>query len=155
MESKKSIWPKAIVIFFAVVLSVNGFFIYKSVSGFEGLVEDNYYEKGLNYNNVIQQAKRLGWKIELSFADGLNPTAQNRAKVSISDTEGKAVDGLTVQIALRRPATDKFDDKFELAQSQGAYYGSVSVPVSGFWDMVVTAKKGTDRVEKIFRLRTV
>ena len=142
METKKSLWPKAIVASFAVIFAVNGFFIYKAVSGFDGLVEDNYYEK------------RLGWKIELSFTDDLKTAAPNKAKVVIFDPKGEPVSGVKVRIALSRPATSKFDNKFEFIPSGCAYHGTVSIPVSGLWDMKVTAEKGTDRIEKIFRVRT-
>lgn len=154
METQKSLWPKAIVASFAVIFAVNGFFIYMAVSGFDGLVEDNYYEKGLHYNDALQQAKRLGWKIELSFTDDLKTVAANKAKVVIFDPKGEPVSGVKVRIALSRPATSKFDSKFELVPSGCAYHGTVSIPVSGLWDMKVTAEKGTDRIEKIFRVRT-
>lgn len=154
METKKSLWPKAIIAFFSVVFAMNGFFIYKAVSGFDGLVEDNYYEKGLKYNDVIQQKKRLGWKIELSFTDDLKTAAPNKAKVVIFDHKGEPIGGANVQIALRRPATNEFDNNFELVPSGCAYHGNISVPVSGLWDLMVTAEKGTERVEKTFRVRT-
>ena len=154
MGTKKSLWPKAIVTSFAIIFAVNGFFIYTAVSGFDGLVEDNYYEKGLHYNDALQQEKRLGWKIELSFTDDLKTAAPNKAKVVIFDPKGEPVSGVRVGIALSRPATSKFDSKFELVPSGCAYHGSVSIPVSGLWDMKVTAEKGTDRIEKIFRVRT-
>ncbi len=154
METKKSVWPKAIVAFFAVIFAVNGFFIYKAVSGFDGLVEDNYYEKGLHYNDALMQAKRMGWKIELSFMHDLKTVAANKAKVVIFDKAGIPVGGAKVKLILRRPTTDRFDKELELVPSGCAYHGVVSIPVSGLWDMKVTAEKGTDRIEKIFRVRT-
>ncbi len=153
MNTKKSLWPKAIIAFFAVIFMANGFLIYLAVSGFEGLVEDNYYEKGLNYNDVIQQEK-LGWKIELSFTDDMKAGAPNKAKVVIFDPKGEPIGGARVRIALRRPATDRFDKEFELVPSGCAYHGTVFLPVSGLWDIAVKAEKGDDRKEKTFRVRT-
>jgi len=154
METKKSLWPKAIIAFFSAVFAMNGFFIYKAVSSFDGLVEDNYYEKGLNYNDAIQQEKRLGWRIELSFTDDVKAGAPNKAKVVIFDPKGEPIGGAKVQIALRRPATDRFDKEFELVPSGCAYHGTVSLPVNGLWDIAIKAEKGADRMEKTFRVRT-
>lgn len=154
METKKSIWPKAIVASFVAIFAVNGFFIYKAVSSFDGIVEDNYYEKGLNYNDVVQQGKRLGWRIELSFTDDLKTAVPNKAKVVIFGPKGEPIGGAKVNIAMSRPATSKLDSSFELVPSGCAYHGTVSLPVSGFWDMKVVVEKGKDRMEKTFRVRT-
>lgn len=154
METKKSMWPKAIIAFFIVVFTANWVLVYLAVSGFDGLVEENYYEKGLRYNDVIQAEKRLGWKIELSFSDDLKTAAANKAKVVIFDLKGEPIGGAKVKLLLRRPATDRFDKEFELVPSGCAYHGTVSLPINGLWDIAVTAEKGADRMEKNFRVRT-
>lgn len=154
MNTSKSPWPKAIIAFFVVVFSANGFLIYQAISGFDGLTEENYYEKGLKYNDVIQQEKRIGWRIELSFTDDIKIGAENKAKVVIFDKSGAPVGGAKVRVVLRRPATDRFDKEFDLVPSGCAYHGTISVPVDGLWDLYVKAEKGADRMEKTFRLRT-
>jgi nitrogen fixation protein FixH len=155
MNTKKSPWPKAIIAFFAVVFAANWLLIYLAISGFEGLVEEDYYEKGLRYNDTVQQEKRLGWKIELSFADDLKTTDSNKAKVVIFDKAGMPIGGAKVKVVLRRPATDRFDREFEMVPSGCAYHGTLSIPVNGLWDLHVKAEKGGDRMEKNFRVRTI
>lgn len=154
MGKNKSPWPKAIIAFFAVVFAANGFLIYEAISGFDGLVEENYYEKGLNYNDVLQKEKQLGWRMELSFPDDLKAGADNKAKVVIFDRNGEPVGGAKVKLTLKRPATDRFDREVELIPSGCAYHGTVSVPVTGLWDISVEAEKGGDGMEKTFRVRT-
>ena len=44
--------------FFAVVACVDAYFVYKAVSTHSGVVSDNAYEIGLNYNDVIEEARR-------------------------------------------------------------------------------------------------
>lgn len=153
-NTRKSPWPKAIAASFVVMFAVNGFFIYKAISSYDGLVEEKYYEKGLHHDDGKLEQKRLGWNIQLSFADDLKTAAPNKAKVVIFDPNGEPIGGARVQIVLRRPATNSFDNKFDLVASGCAYHGSVSLPVSGLWDMIVTVEKGTSRVEKRFRVRT-
>ena len=103
---------------------------------------------------VIQQEKRLGWKIELSFTDDMKVGAPNKAKVVIFDPKGEFIEGAKVQITLRRPATNRFDKELELVPSGCAYHGTVSLPVNGLWDIAVKGEKGADRMEKTFRVRT-
>lgn len=154
MNTKKSLWPKVIIAFFTVIFMANGFLIYLAVSGFEGLEEEDYYEKGLNLNDAIQQERRLGWKIELSFTDDLKIDAANNAKVVIFDKTGIPLGGAKVKMVLRRPATNRFDKEFEMITSGYAYHGAVILPLNGMWDISVKAERGTDRLEKTFRVRT-
>lgn len=154
METKKSPWPRIIIAFFIVVFSADGFLIYQAISGFEGLTEENYYEKGLRYNDVIQREKRVGWRIELSFTADPKTEIANKAKVVIFDKAGAPVGGANVKVLLRRPATDSFDREFELVPSGCAYHGDISIPVNGLWDLAVKVEKGNDTTEKTFRIRT-
>lgn len=154
MEEEKSGWPLAIIFFFAVVFMTNGILVYLAVSGFDGLVEDNYYEKGLRYNEVIRQEKRLAWRITLSSPDDLKPGTANKVKVVIFDKTGEPIGGAKVNLAVRRPATSRYDVEYELVPSGCAYHGTVNVPLPGHWDILVRAEKGADRMEKTFRMRT-
>lgn len=44
--------------FFLVFASVDAFFIYKALTTNTGVVVENPYEVGLNYNEIIQKAKQ-------------------------------------------------------------------------------------------------
>lgn len=154
MSMKKSLWPKAIIGFFAVVFLANGTFIYLALKSSDGLVEENYYEKGLNYDDLLQRQKRLGWQIDLTFAGDLKPGDTNDAKVVISDKTGAPIGDAKVRLVLKRPATNRYDRDFELTPSGCAYHGKLLVPAFGIWDISVRAEKGDDRIEKTFRVRT-
>ena len=47
----------ALLGFFVLFAAVDLFFVYKAVSTHSGVVVENAYEYGLNYNDIIQQAK--------------------------------------------------------------------------------------------------
>lgn len=47
-----------LVSFFVVFASVDAFFVYKAVSTHTGVVSENAYEHGLNYNDIIAEAKK-------------------------------------------------------------------------------------------------
>ncbi len=44
--------------FFVIFASVDAFFVYKALSTHTGVVAENAYEIGLNYNEVIAEAKK-------------------------------------------------------------------------------------------------
>ena len=42
------------LVFFGVILGVNGMFLYSALSTYTGVVSDEPYRKGLNYNERIE-----------------------------------------------------------------------------------------------------
>lgn len=46
------------IAFFVVFASVDVFFVYKALTTHTGVVAENAYEIGLNYNDVIAEAKK-------------------------------------------------------------------------------------------------
>jgi nitrogen fixation protein FixH len=48
----------AFLSFFVVFASVDAFFVYKAISTLPGVVSENAYEIGLNYNKIIAEAKK-------------------------------------------------------------------------------------------------
>tara|TARA_B100002019_G_C21012668_1_gene470787 strand:- start:250 stop:495 length:246 start_codon:yes stop_codon:yes gene_type:complete len=48
----------SLIAFFVVFASVDAFFVFKALSTHTGVVAENAYEIGLNYNDVIEEAKK-------------------------------------------------------------------------------------------------
>lgn len=150
----KSRWPAAIVGLLAVVFLVNAFVLYLSLRTDDGLVNEDYYMKGLFYDEGLKGAEKLGWDIGFSFdstpaasATGLNPV-----RVEIIKGGGEVLDA-QVTLTLKRPATDIYDTEYSLVLSNGAYTGELVIPARGFWDIEVHAGKGGLEMAKTFRIR--
>lgn len=47
-----------LISFFILFASVDAFFIYKALSTHTGVVTENAYEQGLNYNEILEEARR-------------------------------------------------------------------------------------------------
>lgn len=153
MEKKKrSPWPIAIVAFLSVIVAVNFTFLYLAIKSDDGLSDADYYRKGLLYNEKIAQERMLGWKIDLSFAQGLKRQA-NIVTVNIKDSEGRPLENADVYLVLKRPATDRFDSSVALVDRDGSYTGTVSIPLEGYWYMEVRAERSGRSVEKIFKVK--
>lgn len=133
--------------FFGVVFLVNGAFVYLALESWTGLESPHAFTEGLHYNRVLEDAERqraLGWDAMLSF----DPVAPHTvaARVEIHDRDGVPVDGLTVTLGMRRPASDRFDRVVDLpASGRGAYDAEVAFPLAGNWDLHVTALEGGEQ----------
>lgn len=123
----------AVLAFFAVVLAANGTFIFLALSTWTGLSTENAYQRGIDYNEVLDAAARqraLGWTGALKF-DG-----RGRLSLIVADRQGKPVDKLTVRADIRRPTNENFDRAVTLARSgAGTYSVELELPLRGQWDV--------------------
>jgi nitrogen fixation protein FixH len=125
-----------VLAFFAVVFAVNAYFIRVALSTHTGVVANEPYRKGLQYNERIAADSRqsgLGWKSEVLLE------AKNEVlSFTLSDASGLPVRGLTVTANVGRPVSSGEDVTLKLAEtspgiysaeakslSQGAYIASI------------------------------
>jgi nitrogen fixation protein FixH len=136
--------------FFAVVLTVNGYFLYAALSTHTGIVANEPYRKGLAYNERIVaevEQNRLGWH------DGLALGRDGRLVLSMIDGSGAAVRGLAATAIVGRPSTERFDHKVKLAeQADGRYAADLGKLDGGAWIVSVEAGDGS-AAAPVYRLR--
>lgn len=152
-EERRSPWPYAICIFLAVVVIVNLIFIYTAVKTNDGLVDEDYYEKGILYNKTLEDEATLGWQVVLNSTDELRAESINLLSVSVLDKDGLPLKDASVRVILMRPATDRYDKETSLVLSGAAYSGKLQIPLRGLWDIKIIVDKDGSIVERIFRVR--
>lgn len=141
-------YPYIFVGIFMVVLPVNLVMAYFATSTFTGIETEHAYDKGLLYNQVLAKAKAqqaLGWNVEATVL----PHAGNAANVHDADVmvtyldkDGHPVTGLTVKAEFVRPTMAGYDQEAELVeQGEGRYIALAKLPLSGQWDVRLTAQK--------------
>ncbi|CAA7612961.1 FixH family protein [Magnetospirillum sp. SS-4] len=142
-ERKPGWWyPYIFVGGFAVVLLVNFTMAYFASSTFSGLSTEQAYEKGLAYNQTLDEVRRqeeMGWTVEAE----IDPAANHGVHVTVryADHEGRPVDGLSVRAKLVRPTARGHDREVALAPvASGAYATLQELPLPGVWDMTVEAR---------------
>ncbi len=155
--SQRSIWPYAIIAFFTIVITVNLWFIYTALKSDDGLVDKDYYAKGILYNKTLEDEATLGWQISLAFGktsgEVLKGEASNDIAVKVLDKDNSSLKDATVRVVLMRPATDSYDKEFPLEFNGALHKGGLFIPLSGFWDIKVIVERGDSIVERIFRVK--
>lgn len=146
---KKSKIPYFFVAFFAVVVCVDSFYIYLSRKSWRGVATENSYQKGLKYNQTIEEASKqrlLGWKAEIKHRRIDDYTIE--IAVDLRDKNSAKISDAAVEISFRRPAQEGHDFAVKAAAGKvrGRYAAKVDFPLLGQWDAEITAKKD----EKIF-----
>ncbi len=143
------------VAFFAVVITVNGIFLYLALDSFPGIETENSYRKGLAHDETLaaDRAQRaLGWRLDLSWqASG---AARGRIELGLAGADGRPLTGRDVRLSLRRPVHAGDDRVARLAESVPGRYGAdVTLPAPGNWDAIVTiARPGAPDYRHIQRI---
>lgn len=126
----------ALVGFFLVVFAVNGVFLYVSLNSHPGVISDDAYREGLNYNRDLENADRqagLGWKKTVSAADGL-------IGVRFADRDGAPLTGLSISATVRRPVHDRADRTLAFREIGGGVYQMTGAPLGvGRWSVKILA----------------
>lgn len=113
--------------------------IYFSAKSYDGLVEENYYLKGLNYQSEIdlkKKQKELGWNVE--FLDNI----KDQYTIKIKDKDNKPISKAMVKISFFRPSKEGFDKTVFLKEVEsGTYQVETHLALEGFWSAGIEIKK--------------
>lgn len=104
----------AMLTFFGVIVTADAVLIYKALSTFGGLDNANAYNEGLAYNARIARAEQqsaLGWSETVELQS--DPA---RLRVLLKRTDGTAPALARLEAVLGRPATNREDTTFRLAE---------------------------------------
>lgn len=140
--------------FFVLIFIVNIVMIYLSVKSDDGLVEENYYTKGLNYQTEItgeSNQKKLGWQI--SFED-FRKKDHLFCIVSAKDKNGFPIINAKVSLNFFRPTMNGFDKNILLSEVEnGVYKAETDLPLPGLWDVNIEVQKANDKWKKKQRIK--
>lgn len=151
MTEKQSPWRNPWVLgwvgLVVVFLLANFVMIYLAITKNPGLVVDNYYERGQDYekNMLKRQARNPGWKMKLNAPEFVDVAVPTRYSVKITDKQGYPVSPDSVTFHAYRPANSKLDFSVPMQViDSGVFEAEVSFPMLGVWDILVSAKRGED-----------
>ena len=137
--------------FFGVIFAVNIYFLVSALKTYTGVVSQEPYRKGLQYNQRIaadERQSQLGWTV------GVDVGAEGRAKLTFMGADNKPVTALTVTATLGRPANDREDRTLTLTETQpGQYEGSGQALGAGGWVLNAVASAQISGSEPLYRLR--
>lgn len=114
--------------FFGTFIAVDTFFVYKAVTTQTGVVTEHAYEKGLAYNQVLDEARNQ--------PDIVQKTAFENGVLSwtLSDKDGTPIEHASVSAHIIRPVQDGADFDITLSHiGGGVYEAKPSFPMNGQW----------------------
>lgn len=125
---------------YAVFLFAMGTGFYFAFRGFEGLVEENYYEKASGYFTTKAIEDSLG--LEIMLPDSLKKGGNNVEIVVYA--KGEPLREVEVTFFAGSVSQSGYDSEYAMREGPpGVYSAEVSVPFSGTWLMRVDLSTST------------
>ncbi len=147
----KSPWVLGWLAMVAVIITANLVMMTFAYKTSPGLVVEDYYEKGKNYNKSLEKLaaqEALGWDADLSLPDKSVAGEKTSYVLAVADNKGAFVEADTVEIFAYRPSDVKEDFSLSMNKiSEGKYAAHITFPLPGVWDIVVNIISGSDQLE--------
>jgi nitrogen fixation protein FixH len=143
----KSPWVIGWVLLVVTVLGVNLFMVLLAVKTSPGLVNEDFYERGQDYekNLFTKRANAPDWHMEIGLPKPIVAGEDTPVTFSILDKAGVpvATDGVTFYAY--RPSDAQRDFSQPMAPvDAGLYSTKAQFRLKGFWDVLVSVKVGEE-----------
>jgi len=145
-KNKKSLrWPLIIVGLLSVHVCVTLFFVYVATSNPSFAVEEDYYQKGLKWDEKRAQDtinQRLGWVCKASLNASSTISEPATIRVSLHDHEGQQIDDASVKVECFALARSGQVLRVTMTSSgSGEYVAAIDARRPGLWEIRVTAER--------------
>jgi nitrogen fixation protein FixH len=142
-------WFIAIIGVITIFLLVNIIFVVFAVTSNPGLVVDDYYEKGREYEkNVITRLNALSelkWQTKFEVPGKIYVNTPDVYRFSATDSRGISIMDADVRFILYRPSDSGADFNQNVTQIRpGLYQTELSLPLPGVWDLTIKVVHGDD-----------
>ena len=140
--------PALLGVLALVVLGANGTLVYLATSDPSFAVEEDYYQKALDWDAKRAQDAHnaeLGWTLELALG---GRTAEGRVTVTVSlrDAAERPIEDARVRLAAFHNARAAHVLRAELDHAAGASYAAALPLVRpGLWEFRIEAERGAER----------
>ncbi|MGE0754327.1 MAG: FixH family protein [Alphaproteobacteria bacterium] len=136
MQPRDKWIPWYFVVFFLLLFILDGIFVYLALSSHRGVVTEQAYQKGLQYNETVEAANQqaaLGWQGAITHENGA-------VLFALRDAQETPISKARVTAYFSRPTQAGSDFSLTLDSLQKGLYGkTVSFPVKGQWDVKIVA----------------
>ena len=143
------VWCGLLFIFFVA----NGVFIYLALTSNPGLVVDNYYDRGQDYEKTMmtRMAAEATWDMRIELIDVPVQDRPGMVRFFLTDNSGKLQIPDSVTLFVYRASNAKGDFDVPMKElNTGVYQAEVAFPLPGTWDLLaVVLKDGAEFSEAL------
>lgn len=152
----KSPWLIGWLFLLATVMAVNAYMITQSINNFPGLVVEDFYERGQDYEENIHQKLEANqkWTTQFHLSD-IHINKQTIISFTIRDSEGRPAEVEKMTLFAYRPSDAKKDFSVVMSTSDNnkTHQANITFNSKGKWDLLASVVIGGTEVnyaKKIF-----
>lgn len=128
----------SVVALLGTSIIANIIMFYFAAKSWDGLVEKNYYLKGLNYQQELDlrnKQKLLGWNVNFKGSN-------NKYILNLTDKDNKPIEKADVKVNFFRTSKEGYDKTEVMKEiSAGQYAVSSTLELKGLWDANIEISK--------------
>jgi nitrogen fixation protein FixH len=143
----KSPWVIGWIALVVTVLGANITMVYLAIATNPGLVTEDFYDRGQNYEQTLvsKLARDPGWHLQADVPSDLLVDEPAVIRFFITDKAGQPVVPDGVQFFAYRPSDATRDFQAPMTEEgRGRYRVDVVFPLLGVWDTLVAVQNGED-----------
>jgi len=142
-------WVWGWIALVVIVFAVNAGMVATAVLTNPGLVEEDYYEKGREFEQTFlkRMAARsaLGWELGIEVPSRLVTGKSSVVRLTATDKNGLPISGAEVTLTAYRPSDATADFTIPMKEIvPGQYDGFADFPLKGIWELKARITKGED-----------
>lgn len=150
-------WVLGWVALVLVVLMMNGVMITLAVVSNPGLVTEDYYEQGrdfeANVSSRLQARNALGWTLNLDYPQDIHLQHPEFIRLTVVDRVGQPLENARVTVQAYRPSDAGADFQAGMKEiGPGLYQANMTFGLKGMWDLKVNVERGEDSYDISQRL---
>lgn len=129
------------------VLTVNLIMVYLAIATNPGLVNEDYYERGQDYEQTLmsRRARAPDWTMRVDVPSPIAVGEMQSIRFFVVDKAGQPVDPDAVTFFAYRPSDASQDFALSMTrEGRGRYLARVAFPLIGVWDTLVAVTTGAD-----------
>jgi nitrogen fixation protein FixH len=141
----RSPWVMGWIALVVAVLGVNVTMVYLAIATNPGLVVEDYYERGREYERslVSKMASGPGWEMRADIPPLIKAGERTRIRFFSVDRAGMPVAPDAVELYAYRPSDASRDFNLPMTEEgRGRYLAELSFPLLGVWDVLIAVKSG-------------
>ena len=131
-------WPGFIIVLLTGQVILLSGMVYIATSDLSFAVEPDYYQKGLNWDDIAAQQRRnteLGWEISLEFGDPSRPLAEREVRCVLTDRDGAPLDGAFIDmVAFPHSRGSERELVMLEPEGDGVYSADMRFQKKGLWE---------------------
>ncbi len=156
-EAMRNPWILAGLGLIATFITVNAVFIFFAITTSPGLVTEDYYDRGRDYEEnvlkIMAAQDALNWDTKLAIPAQITTRQPDTFRFSAVDSRGIPIMDADVSVVAYRPSDADADFKIRLDQAApGQYQALIAFPLPGIWDLNITVKDGENTFNMSHRI---